>query len=181
MKETVLCTPMKSSTGCEGGFVLVISLLALLALTAVGILAISTSTTEVMVAGNTRLMEIGLANADSAIELTEPILRDPEKLDYTDVPESQLLLKKRELKTERNCLVQMDPDIENFLVNTGDGTESRVDVDFVNAGEPGPGFALEEGGPPIVKKNYVINATSTGALGSEITVGAVYYIVGQCD
>ncbi|MEC4686508.1 MAG: PilX N-terminal domain-containing pilus assembly protein [Nitrospirota bacterium] len=163
------------------GFILIISLLSLLALTAIGILAISTSTTEVMIAGNTRLREIGLSAADSGIELTEPILRNTDNLEFTDIPQAELSDRMQDLRAERNCVSQLNPDTENFPVSIGGNNNVSVDVDYVSAGDPGPGYALEEGGPPIVRKNYIINATSRGASGSETRVGAVYFLVGWCD
>ncbi len=172
--------PRKTFKG-QDGFILIIALLSLLALTAIGILAISTSTTEVMVAGNTRLREIGLSSADSGIELSEPILRNTDNLEFTDIPQSELSDRMEKLRSERNCVSQLDPDTENFRINLGGNNNVRVDVDYVSAGDPGPGYALEEGGPPIVRKNYIINATSRGASGSETKVGAVYFLVGWCD
>ena len=165
----------------QDGFILIIALLSLLALTAIGILAISTSTTEVMIAGNTRLREIGLSSADSGIELSEPILRNINNIAFTDIPRNKLADRMEHLSTERNCISQLDPDTENFSVNTGRNNNVSVDIDYVTAGDPGPGYSLEEGGPPIVKKTYIINATSSGASGSEATVGAVYFLIGWCD
>ncbi|HEC96586.1 MAG TPA: hypothetical protein ENI58_00240 [Nitrospirae bacterium] len=165
----------------QDGFILIIALLSLLALTTIGILAISTSTTEVMIAGNTRLREIGLSSADSGIELSEPILRNINNLKFTDIPPAELTERIDALRAERNCVSQLNPDTENFQVNIGRNSKVSVDVDYVSAGAPGPGYALEEGGPPIVRKNYIINATSRGASGSETKVGAVYFLVGWCD
>ncbi|MGB9716415.1 MAG: PilX N-terminal domain-containing pilus assembly protein [Thermodesulfovibrionales bacterium] len=59
----------------EYGFVLIIALLALLILTIIGVLAISTSTTEVMIAGNTRLREMNFAGAESGLEISDPVIR----------------------------------------------------------------------------------------------------------
>ncbi len=165
----------------QEGFILIIALLSLLGLTAIGILAISTSTTEVMIAGNTRLREIGLSSADSGIELSEPVLRNIDNLEFTDIAQGKLTERMEHLSAERNCISQLDPDTENFSVNIGGNSNVSVDIDYVNASNPGPGYALEEGGPPIVKKTYIINATSRGASGSEATVGAVYFLIGWCD
>ncbi len=165
----------------QDGFILIVALLSLLALTAIGILAISTSTTEVMIAGNTRLREIGLSSADSGIELSEPVLRNIDNLEFTDIAQGKLTERMEQLSAERNCISQLDPDTENFSVNIGGNSNVSVDIDYVNASNPGPGYALEEGGPPIVKKTYIINATSRGASGSEATVGAVYFLIGWCD
>ncbi|NOZ24890.1 MAG: hypothetical protein GXO94_02205 [Nitrospirae bacterium] len=180
MKKGTSYKPAVGELRGEDGFILVIALLSLLALTAIGILAISTSTTEVMIAGNTRLREVGLSSADSGIELSEPILRNTDNLRFADIPQTELSARMEALQAERNCVSQLDNDTENFPVNVGNSAVS-VDIDYVNAGDPGPGYALEEGGPPIVKKNYIINATSSGASGSEVTVGAVYFLVGWCD
>ncbi|NOY39146.1 MAG: hypothetical protein GXO95_02635 [Nitrospirae bacterium] len=181
MKKRQMNKNSREKLNGQDGFILIIALLSLLALTAIGILAISTSTTEVMIAGNTRLREIGFSSADSGIELSEPILRNINNLVFTDIPQAELSDRMEDLSAERNCMSQLDPDSENFPVNIGLNTNVRVDIDYVNAGDPGPGYALEEGGPPIVKKTYIINATSSGASGSEATVGAVYFLIGWCD
>lgn len=180
MKKRIVHTAAGNAMSREEGFILIIALLSLLALTAIGILAITTSTTEVMVAGNTRLREVGLSAADSGIELSEPILRNTDNLRFTDISETELSARMDTLQAERNCVSQLNNDTENFPINVG-GSSVSVDIDYVNAGDPGPGYALEEGGPPIVKKNYIINATSRGDSGSEVTVGAVYFLVGWCD
>lgn len=59
----------------ERGFVLVVSLILLLVITIMGILALSTSTTEVMVAGNQRMAEVNEASAEGGRELVEPVLK----------------------------------------------------------------------------------------------------------
>jgi PilX N-terminal len=160
----------------EQGFVLVVALLALLVVTLIGVLALSTSTTEVMIAGNARLREINLSTADAGLLLSEPVMRNPENVNYDFLSSTQ----RENLKHEIYCRSQMDSDGENFSINMG-GNTVRVDVDFINASEPAAGYALEEGSQPIVMKNYVMHSTSTAGLGSENVVGALYYIVGYCE
>jgi Tfp pilus assembly protein PilX len=160
----------------EKGFVLVTALLALVVVTIIAVLALSTSTTQVMVAGNERLREINLAAADAGVSLSEPVMRNPDRIKYTFLTSAQ----EQNLRNEIYCKSQMNSDDENFLINLGESTIS-IDIDFINAAEPGAGYALDEGGPPIVMKDYVINSRSTAGLGSENVVGALYYLVGYCE
>lgn len=160
----------------EEGFVLVVALLALLVVTIIGVLALSTATTEVMIAGNARLREMNLSTADAGISLAGPVMRNPDKGKYTFLSSAQV----QNLRNEIYCKSQMNGDAENFSVNMG-GNLVSVDIDFVNASAPTAGYALEEGGPPVLVKDYVINSKSTSGLGSENVVGAVYYIVGYCE
>jgi Tfp pilus assembly protein PilX len=60
----------------EKGIVLVVALLLLLVATVVGITALSTSTTNVMIAGNQRLQEICFSAADSGVSVVDPIIND---------------------------------------------------------------------------------------------------------
>jgi Tfp pilus assembly protein PilX len=65
-KKTDTCTILRS----EKGMVLIVSLLLLLVATVIGITALSTSTSNVMISGSQRLSEINFAAADSAISVT---------------------------------------------------------------------------------------------------------------
>jgi len=172
MKKSAL--PKKQN---EEGFVLIVALLALLVVTIIGVLALSTSTTQVMVAGNERLREINLSAADAGVSLSEPVMRNPDRSKYTFLTTSG---QEQDLRNEIYCKSQMNSDVENFSVDLGRCTVS-IDVDFLNAGEPSAGYALEEGSQSIVMKDYVINSRSTAGLGSENVVGALYYIVGYCE
>ena len=160
----------------EQGYVLVVALLALFVTTVIGVLALSTSTTEVMVAGNTRLREISLSAADAGIEIADPVMRNPDATKYPFIVDEPTL------QSEIFCVSQLNPDGENFRLNGfGGNTDVSVDIDYINAGDPSPGYALEEGGLPILKKYFVINSTSTGPTGSEGVIGAPYYLVGYCE
>lgn len=176
MKKQLMVKSQQSAVKNEGGFVLVVALLALLVVTVLGVLALSTSTTEVMVAGNQRLREINFSTADAGLSLSEPIMRNPDNTIYTFITDPQI----QNLRNEIYCQSQLNSDAQNFAVTIG-GNNVSVDIDYVNAGEAGAGYSVEEGGPPILMKNYRFNSTSTGALGSENIVGAVYFIVGYCD
>lgn len=160
----------------EKGYVLIVTLLALLAVTIIGVLALSTSTTEVTIAGNARLREINISSADAGVAVSEPVMRNPDRRRYAFLTASQ----EQNLRNEIFCGSQLNPDTENFVINIG-GNNISVDIDFIDAADPGAGYALEEGGPPILRKHYAINSTSTDALGSEGEVGALYYNVGYCD
>jgi Tfp pilus assembly protein PilX len=167
----------KIKTNNEEGFVLVLALLALLIVTVLGVMALSTSTTEVMVAGNARLREVNFATADSAVALTEPVLRNPDRTKYTFLSSTQ----ETNLRNEIYCVsVPMNPDTANYSVNIG-GNTINVDVDMINRADPEAGYALDEGVSSPIKKNFIINSTSTSGLGSSNEVGAIYYIVGGCD
>jgi Tfp pilus assembly protein PilX len=166
----------KIKTNNEEGFVLVLALLALLIVTVLGVMALSTSTTEVMVAGNARLREVNFATADSAVALTEPVLRNPDKTKYTFLDTTE----ETNLRNEIYCASVMNTDAENYSVSIGGNTIS-VDVDMINRADPEAGYALDEGVSSPIKKNYIINSRSTSGLGSANEVGAVYYIVGGCD
>jgi Tfp pilus assembly protein PilX len=60
----------------EDGLILVLSLLLLLIATVVGITALSTSTTNVMISGNQRLSEMNFASADSGFLIASKIIKD---------------------------------------------------------------------------------------------------------
>lgn len=162
----------------EKGYVLVIALLVLAVVTVIGVLALSTSTTEVMIAGNTRLREMNLSSADAGVAVSEPVIRNPDQTKYNFINDVATL------RSEIFCTSQMNQDDErvnpNLNITIGENNVS-VDIDYINAADPGPGYALEEGGPPVLMKNYRINSTSRGGAGSECMVGATYYIVGYCD
>lgn len=171
MRNSLLVT-RHASLKNEQGFVLVMALLALLVVTVLGVLALSTSTTEVMISGNSRLREINLSTADAVIALTDPVMRNPDISKYNFVTDY--------LREEIYCRRIMDPDTQNYSLSIG-GNTVTMDIDLVNVGELGAGYALEGGGPPIVLKHYVLNSTSTAGLGSENRLGAVYYLVGYCE
>lgn len=175
-EECDIMIKKKLKTDNEKGFVLVVALLALLIVTVLAVLALSTSTTEVMIAGNSRIREINLATADSAVALTEPVLMNPLRSQYAFLTATQ----ETNLRNEIYCQSVMDTDTANYSVNIGGNTIS-VDVDMINRADPEAGYSMEEGIPTPVKKNYIINATSTSGLGAENVVGAIYYIVGGCD
>ena len=166
----------QSALNNEKGFVLVVALLALLVVTVLAVLALSTSTTEVMISGNTRIREVNLATADSAVALTEPVMMNPDRTKYNFLTATE----ETNLKSELYCTSVMNTDTENYTVDIG-GNTIHVDVDMINRADPEAGYALDEGVSSPIKKNYIINATSTSDLGSANVVGAIYYVVGGCD
>jgi Tfp pilus assembly protein PilX len=176
MKKRSATGNQQSALKNEQGFVLVVALLALLVVTVLAVLALSTSTTEVMIAGNTRIREVNLASADSAVALADPLLRNPDRSKYLFLDTTE----ETNLRNEIYCTSVMNTDTENYSVEIGD-QEISVDVDMINRADPEAGYALDEGVSSPVKKNYIINATSTSGLGSENVVGAIYYIVGYCE
>ncbi len=175
----------------EKGMVLIVSLLLLLVATVVGITALSTSTTKVMIAGNQRLSEMNFSSADGGISASTPIIEttaydravsatysaDPDitiSLDFTNEITGAL--------AQDGDTASVSPDIQFALGNT----TVSVDVDYLYAGSPA-GSAIEfasgyEGfgkgaGSGGAEVYYTVNSLSQGDAGSESGVFAVYRYV----
>ncbi len=190
---TVHCS--KFTVKNEQGFVLVVALLALLVITAIGVLALSTSTTEVMVAGNARLREINFSSADSGLEIASPALRSLLGSLYISsayapiVSDLNLVSELRSGPSFDGDLPSSTPD----LTLAGFGGSSlfatktvNVDIDRMFSGPCG-GTALEfasgyegigAGGGGGTCAYYRVNSMSSWEVGSENVVGGVYrYVV----
>ncbi|MEW6214403.1 MAG: PilX N-terminal domain-containing pilus assembly protein [Nitrospirota bacterium] len=181
---------MSRAVNSEQGFVLVVALLALLVLTVVGVLSLSTSTTEVMVAGNTRLREINFSGAESGLEITDPAIRhiifnmafgnyDPIVVDKSLDPATGLPNFVKELITGPSY--DATPDLQ---LNLGTMTVS-VDIDRISSG-PAAGSAIEfasgyegigMGSGGGIEAYYRVNSMSSEAAGSENCIGGVYRYV----
>src|SRR4030067_353189 len=76
LRKFKICNLQFTILNSQEGMVLIVSLLLLLVATVVGITALSTSTTKVMIAGNQRLSEINFSYADSGVSVSAHILKD---------------------------------------------------------------------------------------------------------
>jgi len=170
----------------EQGFVLVVALLALLVVTVIGVLALSTSTTEVMIAGNARLREINFSGAESGLEITDPAIRH--------IVFNQALGNYAGIVNDPNLVTELrigpayDSDSVNFnpdLQQSIGAMTVRVDIDRMSAG-PVEGSAIEfasgyegigMGSGGGIQIYYRVNSMSREAVGSESVVGGVYRYV----
>ncbi len=174
----------------EQGFVLVVALLALLVVTVLGVLALSTSTTEVMIAGNARLREINFTGAQSGLEISDPAIRyivyNQAAGNYPVYPvcpvcDPNLAIELRTGPSFDSDTCKNNPDLQLTL---GTMTVS-VDIDRMFAA-PCEGAAIEfasgyegagTGGSGSTCAYYRVNSMSTEAVGSENVVGGVYKYV----
>ena len=162
----------------EKGIVLIISLLLLLVATVVGITAISTSTTNVMMAGNKRLTEVCLSAADSGVSATVPVLRavvgGGSTVEYQDILQDPNF----GAVDEPSDTATGSADITIRLAST----TVNIDVDYLYSGRD-PGCAIEfasgyegvgKGAGTCISTYYAINSVCTGAAGSQAEVCAIY-------
>ncbi len=167
----------------EKGMVLVVSLLLLLVATVVGVTALSTSTTNVMISGNQRLSEICFAAADSGVSVSMPVIEAALAGDVTAY--SNIV----------NDDANGNDDITFVNVDEADDTVSgspdltlavgsatvNVDVDYVYAGTV-PGCAIEfaisyddrVAGDSCIGTYYAIRSAGTCEAGAESEVCAIY-------
>jgi len=185
----------------EQGFVLVVALLALLVVTVLGVLALSTSTTEVMVAGNARLQEINFSGAESGLDVTDPAIRCVVYNQPTTAAECQsrcpnyapMINDCITLASELRIGPAFDPDTcmtntDLQLLNFGGNMNVTVDIDRMAAG-PAAGSSIEfasgyegigmGGGSGGIEVYYRVNSVGrdTANLGSETILGGVYRYV----
>lgn len=189
MKNSSLAT-CHSLFKYEQGFVLVVALLALLVVTVLGVLALSTSTTEVMMAGNQRLREISFSGAESGLEIADPAIRyivyNSDFGNYNAIVNDPNLAS--ELRTgppfdnSDSCVNNPDIQLNNF---GGKPMTVSVDIDFISGGHC-VGSAIEfasgyegvgMGGGGGVCVHYRVNSMSSGDVGSENVVGGIYRYV----
>lgn len=180
----------------EKGIVLVVSLLLLLVATVVGITALSTSTTNVMMTGNQLLSERAFAAADSGIFVTDPIIDDtaynravssiyttapalvPDPTDFIDEITGALVMDSDDPITS--------PDIQYTLGAGATAITVSVDVDYLYSalaagsaiefasGYEGMGKGAGAGGVEIY---YAVLSVGQGTLGSESEVCSLYKYV----
>ncbi|VAX29905.1 hypothetical protein MNBD_NITROSPIRAE03-1599 [hydrothermal vent metagenome] len=186
----------------EKGVALIVGTLLLLVATAVGVIALSTSTTNVMISGNQRLNEVNFAAADSGVSASIPVIKstiskrtiDPIyinpatkgalSVDNSDTdPSNGIPDFIDELVGESSVnadTASKTPDI-TFSLND---TTVNVDVDYLYRGYA-KGSAIEfasayegigkgAGGKGTVEVYYAINSLGIGNVGSETEVCAIY-------
>ncbi|MEC4686514.1 MAG: PilX N-terminal domain-containing pilus assembly protein [Nitrospirota bacterium] len=183
-------------TNNEKGVALVVGTLLLLVATAVGVIALSTSTTNVMISGNQRLSEINFAAADSGVSVSIPVIKSAifERdiaspygeitVDISDTdPSNGIPDFIDELVGELpvdNDTASKDPNLSFLLGNT----TVNVDVDYLYR-DYAKGTAIEyasgyegigkgAGGKGSVEVYYAINSLGIGNVGSETEVCAIY-------
>jgi len=186
----------------EKGVALVVGTLLLLVATAVGVIALSTSTTNVMISGNQRLSEINFAAADSGVSVSIPVIKnsiaerdiDPKYIN----PATEGALTVDDADTELSNGIpdfidelvgklpvdddaaSKDPDLWFSLNNT----RVNVDVDYLYR-DYAKGSAIEfasgyegigkgAGSKGSVEVYYAVNSLGSGTVGSETEVCAIY-------
>lgn len=179
----------------EEGMVLIVSMALMLVITVMGVLALSTSTTDVMVAGNQRLREINMANSEGGKQVSKPIIedfandgilnnaalgivvQDPNLGNEIEIGDSDL--NGLPNKVSDNPLSTVDatnnPDIQFALQDV----TVTVDIDLLGRKRArGGGIEFAAGaeglGNKTVVRYYKVNSISRGQVGSEAVVGALY-------
>jgi Tfp pilus assembly protein PilX len=182
----------------EKGMVLIVSLLLLLVATVVGITALSTSTTKVMIAGNQRLSEINFSYADSGVSVSSPILTDTAFNGAVGASYTGLVIAGSNFLNEVTGALPRDPDCAVLSTTCGiaapdirytiGATTVSVDVDYLYttyttgsaiefaSGYEGLGKGAGSGGS---QTNYSINSygVDSAASGSVTGIGALYRYV----
>ena len=177
----------------ESGMVLVVSLLLLLVATVVGVTALSTSTTNVMISGNQRLSETNFSGADSGISVSTPIVNDTAYRRSVYSIYTSLIPDGTDFVNELSGNPVMDtdeatssPDL-TFSLGSGAGAVTvNVDVDYLYSGFP-PGCSAVEfasgyegvgkGAMACGEIYYRIESIGQGAAGSEAAVCSIYRYV----
>ena len=192
LRNFKICNLKFAILNSQDGMVLIVSLLLLLVATVVGITALSTSTTKVMIAGNQRLSEMNFSSADGGISASVPII-ETTAYDRTVSATYAALVISADFTNEITGALAQDgdtasasPDIRFALGSGTFATTVSVDVDYLYAGSPA-GSAIEfasgyEGfgkgaGSGGAEVYYTVNSLSEGDAGSESGVYAVYRYV----
>lgn len=185
---SVLC-----ALNSEEGIVLIISLLLLLVATVVGITALSTSTTNVMIAGNQRLSEINFSSADSGVSLSVPVIETTAydkavSSSYTSVvtDTSNFVNEISGASAGDSDTASASPDLQFSLGSDTSAVMVSIDIDYLYSGfsagsaiefasgYEGLGKGAGAGGAEIY---YSVDSISAGVIGSETRVYAVYRYV----
>ena len=170
----------------EEGIVLVVALLLLLVATVVGITALSTTTTNVMIAGNQRLQEICFSAADSGISVSSPVI-DLTSFDSA-VPARYLPLVVNPIDFVNDILgttmLADDPTVApDILFPLGGATTVSVDVDYLYvaaaagsaiefaSGYEGLGKGMSGGGGEIY---YAVTSVGECDAGAQNAVCSIY-------
>jgi len=176
--------------GGEKGIVLIISLLLLLVAAIIGVTALSTSTTSVMIAGNQRLREVNFSSADAGVSISTSIIESTaDERAVSSIYEGFLVDTVANFVDEITGAKPRDGDTASespdLRFKLGDSTVS-IDIDYLYSGSPA-GVAMEfasgyEGlgkgaGVGGTEVYYSIDSLSAGDVGSEAEVSAVYRYV----
>ena len=195
LRNFKICNLKFAILNSQDGMVLIVSLLLLLVATVVGITALSTSTTKVMIAGNQRLSEMNFSSADGGISASVPIIETTafeRTVSATYSADPDITISADFVNEITGALAQdgdtasASPDIRFALGSGTFATTVSVDVDYLYAGSPA-GSAIEfasgyEGfgkgaGSGGAEVYYTVNSLSEGDAGSESGVYAVYRYV----
>ncbi len=179
----------------ESGMALVVSLLLLLVATVVGLTALSTSTTNVMIAGNQRLMEINFSGADSGVSVTIPVIETTAYDRAISSTYTGLVTDTANFVNEITGALAMNndtalaaPDLQFALGSGAAATTVSMDVDYLYSGYPegssiefaagyeGLGKGAAAGGMEVY---YSIRSSSAGVVGSETDVCALYKYIAR--
>jgi len=198
LRKFKICNLQFAIYNCQEGMVLIVSLLLLLVATVVGITALSTSTTKVMIAGNQRLSEINFSYADSGVSVSAPILKDTAFNSAVGASYTGLVVAGSNFLSEVTGILPRDADCAVLSTTCGTAapdiqytigtTMVSVDVDYLYttyttgsaiefaAGYEGLGKGAGSGGS---QSNYSINSygVESATLGSVTGIGALYRYV----
>jgi len=169
----------------ERGFVLIASLLLLLVATVVGITALQTSTTNVMIAGNQRLSEINFSAADSGVSVSVPIIDNTAYSSAVSNIYASLVINPNFVNEISGALpdITVSPDLQFSVGSGASAVTVSVDIEYLYSGSSaggamefasgyeGLGKGAGTGGTEIY---YSINSSPAGAVGSQAQVDAVY-------
>ncbi|MBI4837936.1 MAG: hypothetical protein HY806_02090 [Nitrospirae bacterium] len=171
------------------------SLLLLLVATVVGITALSTSTTNVIIAGNQRLKEINFAGADSGAYICAAVIDNTAFYSSVDSNYSSLVPDSTDFLDEINggdggdcpasspTCTNPAPDIQFTMGSGSSAITVSIDVDYLYAafsagsavefasGYEGLGKSASGGGASIY---YAVTSVGQGSVGSENSVYTVY-------
>ena len=153
----------KNISGNEEGFVLVVSLVLLLVITLMGILALSSSTTEVMIAGNQRIVEINEISADGGKDLSKPIINDVvyyDRVDTNKFTQDKIVID-NELNNELQLNDSDDDGIENVTSNDPENSSDALmnpDINFrIPSNDPNPRVTVS------IDVDYLFSAHAAGS------------------
>jgi Tfp pilus assembly protein PilX len=185
---------LRSFKNCNSqeGMVLIISLLLLLVATVVGVTALSTSTTNVMITGNQRLNEITFSGADSGISASIPVINTTAYNRTVISTYTSLVVNQTDFVDEITGTLIMDtdsattsPDITFTMGSGSSAITVSVDVDYLYSATSA-GCAIEfasgyegvgKGAISCGEIYYEIASMGEGPVGSEAAVCSIYRYV----
>lgn len=193
VKQTCRRSSMHGVPGSEDGMVLIVALLLLLVATVVGITALSTSTTNIMIAGNQRLTDISFTCADSGVSVSVPVVNTTAYNRAVSSTYTSLVTSTTDLVNEISGALPMDTDVAEtspditFAMGSGpSATTDFVDVDYLYYAQTA-GCALEfasgyegvgKGSSGCGEVYYRIASVCQGQVSSEAAVCSLYrYVV----